>query len=273
MLPMRKVLILLALPVALYLAVVAAMFACQRDLQYLPSHRAPLPSEAGFDEATEYALAAADGTRILLWFAPPEAGQPTVLFLHGNAGEMADRAGRWRAYRAAGLGTAFLEYRGYGGSDGKPTEAGLHQDADAALDWLEMRGIAPARVAVVGESLGTGVAVRLAADRPVGALVLGAPFTSAADVAARAWPWLPVRLLMRDTYPSVDRIARVTAPLLVLHGDADLVVPFDLSEALFAAAPGRKEFLPLSGQGHAALDDPAAWAAEIAFIARTLPPG
>jgi pimeloyl-ACP methyl ester carboxylesterase len=159
-------------------------------------------------------LAAADGTRgLILWFAPAaEAGQPTVLFLHGNAGEMADRspaAGGPIAPRV--WAAAFLEYRGYGGSDGTPTESGLHQDADAALDWLEMRGIAPARVAVVGESLGTGVAVRLAADRPVGALVLGAPFTSAADVAARAWPWLPVRLLMRDTY-RIGRPHRPGAP-------------------------------------------------------------
>ena len=270
---MRILLIAALVLCGLYLVVAGAMFAFQRQFQYFPTTRAPSPAEAGFSGATEVALTAADGTQVQLWHAPAPSGAPTVLYFHGNAGEMADRARRWAAYRAAGLGVAYLSYRGYGGSDGTPSEAGLHLDADAGYDWLLAQGVAPDRLAVVGESLGTGVAVRLAADRRVGALLLEAPYTSTADVAAAAYPWLPVRLLMLDQYRSIDRIGDVTAPLFVLHGEEDRTIPFALGRALFDAAPGPKEFHPAPGKGHDALFAPETWALEIAFIARILPHG
>ena len=152
--------------IGLYLAVVAAMFLFQRQMQYLPTNRAPSPADAGFDGAAEHVLTAEDGTRILLWYAPAPEGAPVILYFQGNAGEIADRADRWAFYRDAGFGTAFLSYRGYGGSEGKPTEAGLHQDAAAAFAWLKAQGIGAGSIALVGESLGSGVAVRLAAGQP-----------------------------------------------------------------------------------------------------------
>ena len=265
---MRLVLTALAAAAGLYLAAVAAMFAFQRQLQYFPTHRAPSPADAGFEDATEHVLTAADGTRILLWHAPAPEGAPTILFFHGNGGEVADRADRWAFYRDAGFGTAFLSWRGYGGSEGRPTEAGLHRDAEAALAFLAAQGLGPGSIALVGESLGTGVAVRLAAGRPFAALVLEAPYTSTAEVAARAYPWLPVRLLMRDQYRSIDVIARIEAPLFVFHGEADRTIPFDLGLALFEAAPAPKEFSPAPGRGHEAIYDPATWQQEAGFIWR-----
>jgi hypothetical protein len=198
---------------------------------FYPSTRAPSPAEAGFTDATEIALTAADGTAILLWYAAAAPGQPTVLHLQGKGGEIADRRKRWAFYRAAGVGTAFLSYRGYGGSAGSPSDAGLHQDADAALAWLLAQGVPPGRIAVVGEPLGTGVAVRLTADHDVGAMVLEAPYTSLADLAARRFPFVPARLLIRDPFPSLDRIARVTEPLPILHGTADTRMPLAMGEA------------------------------------------
>lgn len=254
-----------------YALVCAAMFLTQRQLQYFPSRLAPTPAAAGFEGVTEVALTAADGTALVLWHSPAPPGAMTLLYLPGNAGEIADRPRRWAAWRAAGLGVAYLSWRGFGGSGGTPTEAGLHQDADAAYDWLLAQGVTPDRLAVVGESLGSGVAVRLAADRPVAALMLEAPYTSTAEVAARRYPWLPVRLLMLDQFRSVDRIGRVTAPILIQHGTADATIPFDLGQALYAAAPEPRSFRAVPGAGHEISSDPATWAAEIAFL-RALPP-
>jgi hypothetical protein len=259
--------------ILVYGAVVAAMVLLQRQLQYAPTRRAPAPAEAGFEGASVVSLAAADGVALEMWHAPAPAGRPTILYLHGNAGEIADRPRRWAFYRQAGFGVAFLSYRGFGGSGGAISEAGLHRDADAAHAWLLAQGVAADRLAVVGESLGTGVAVRLAADQPVGALLLEAPFTSAADIAAARYPWLPVRLLMRDPFPSRDRIARVAAPILIQHGETDAVIPFASGRALFDAAPEPKTFIARPGLGHDALFDPETWAAERDFLNRLWPPG
>lgn len=256
---------------ALYILAVATLFLVQRQLIYSPTNNAPSPANAGFAGTTEYKLTAADGTRIVLWYAPAKPGAPTILYFHGKGGEIADRPQRWAAYRAAGLGTGFLSYRGYGGSQGSPTETGLHQDADAAYDWLMSQGIPPDQIVVVGESLGTGVATRLAADKQTGALILEAPYTSVADVAARRFPWLPARLLILDPFPSLDRIRKVDEPLLILHGTADTRVPTAMSQDLLEAAAGPKEIVLFPGKGHVDLFGPDLWARELQFIARQFP--
>ncbi len=258
--------------VAGYLALCGAMLLFQRNLQYFPGQNAPSPAAAGFDAVTEVALVAADGTPLQMWYSAAPPGAPTVLYLQGNAGEIADRPKRWAFLREQGFGVAFLSYRGFGGSGGTISEPGLHMDADAAYDWLMAQGVAPDRLAVVGESLGTGVAVRLAADRPVGALLLEAPYSSAADVAAHRFPFVPVRLLMHDQFPSADRIARVNAPILIQHGERDLVIPFSLGRALYDAAPQPKEFRQVPGHGHELVSEPGIWQAEADFIRRHMGP-
>lgn len=258
--------------VAGYLAMCAAMFLLQRDLMYFPTRKAPAPAAAGFAGVTEVALRAADGTPLVMWYSPAPPGAPTVLYFHGNAGEIADRPKRWAFLRAQGFGVAFLSYRGYGGSGGTISEGGLHMDADAAYDWLLAQGVPPGRLAVVGESLGSGVAVRLAAERPVGALLLEAPYSSAADIAARRYPFLPVGLLMLDQFPSSERIGRVTAPILIQHGERDLVIPFAFGRALHDAAPEPKTFIARPGRGHELVSEPETWQAEADFIRAVMGP-
>jgi fermentation-respiration switch protein FrsA (DUF1100 family) len=255
-----------------YLMMCGAMFLLQRDLQYFPTQDAPTPAEAGFDGVTEVALTAADGTSVQMWYSPAPPGAPTVLYFQGNAGEIADRSKRWAFFRAQGFGVAFLSYRGFGGSGGTITETGLHMDADAAHDWLLAAGVAPDSLALVGESLGSGVAVRLAVDRPVGALLLEAPYSSATDVASRRYPFLPVRLLMLDQFRSIDRIAQVRAPILIQHGERDLVVSFSQGQALFDAAPEPKTLIGRAGRGHELVSEPETWQAEADFIRSVMAP-
>jgi hypothetical protein len=255
-----------------YVSAVSGLYAFQRDLQYLPGRADPAPESLGLTGVERHVLPTPDGERLVLWWSPPPPGRPVVLFLHGNAGAMADRAERLAFYQARALGAAFLSYRGYGGSTGRPSEAGLQTDARAAHDFLRARGIPADRIVLVGESLGTGVAVPLAASQPVGAVVLEAPFTAAVDVAARAYPFVPVRLLMRDRFLSRDRIGRIGAPLLILHGKADRVIPYAMGQALFAMASQPKTLVSLGPVGHEALSDPATWALGADFIDRLFPP-
>jgi fermentation-respiration switch protein FrsA (DUF1100 family) len=142
-----------------------------------------------------------------------------------------------------------VAYRGYDGSTGHPTEAGLHQDALAAYGWLTQR-IAPADIVIHGFSLGSGVAVRLASEKPARALILEAPYTAVVDVAAQAAPWAPVRWLMLDQYRSRDWIGKISLPLLVIHGDADSVVPFTQGQKLFSMAHKPKTFVRMDGSNH-----------------------
>jgi uncharacterized protein len=195
-----------------------------------------------------------------------------ILFLHGNAGEIADRADRFAFYRSRGYSVAFLSWRGYGGSTGRPTETGLLTDAKTAYDHLRGLGIAPSRIVLVGESLGTGLAVMTAAQNPVGAVILEAPYSAAVDIARAAYPWLPVGLLMKDQFRSRDYIASIRAPLLILHGDDDRVIPQGSGLRLFEAATDPKTFLSLGSVGHEALFSPDTWAQEAKFIDRTIGP-
>ncbi len=251
----------------IYLLVLAGMFMLQRQLQYFPDHSPRSPESVGLQGVKVIGLTAADGVACDLWVAPAETGKPVILFFHGNAGSVADRADRLRATLSQGFGAAFLSYRGFGPSRAEITEAGLIADADAAYAWLRAQGIAPGQIMVVGESLGTGVAVQLAARHPVGAVALAAPYTSTADVAAAVYPWLPVRLLMRDQFRSDLFIGQITAPILIQHGNADQVVPYRFGQALHALSPPGTQFVTLPGLGHEAIFAPETWAREMAFFA------
>jgi fermentation-respiration switch protein FrsA (DUF1100 family) len=264
---MTLLLRLVAVAVLLYLIAVAAVFAIQRQLQYFPGQTAAAPEAVGLTGVEVVPLATPDGETLVFWYAPAPEGRPTILYFHGNAGEISDRPLRFGFYRDHGFGVAYLSYRGFGGSSGEISEFGLITDALTAYDWLAAKGIGGQDIVLVGESLGTGVAVQVAAQREVAALALEAPYTATADVAAEIYWWLPVRLLMKDQFRSVDHIAGVTAPLLVQHGDSDTVIPFAFGQALFDAAPmAEKTFIRLPGQGHEALFTPEVWAAEVAFF-------
>jgi hypothetical protein len=181
------------------------------------------------------------------WVAVPEARVAT-LFLHGNAGNLTHRAYRVPEWRAAGSAVLLLDYRGYGKSEGRPAEKGLYADADAAYDWLATSGWRPQQIVLHGESLGTAVAVDLASRRECAGVVLEAPFTSGSDMAATVLPL--VGPLVFRAFDSRSKIERLRAPLLVIHGDRDGVVPFSQGEALFRAAPEPKWFWRVEGAGH-----------------------
>jgi fermentation-respiration switch protein FrsA (DUF1100 family) len=251
---MRAVRIGAAVAAALYLVVVAALFLGQRRLLYQPFGSFGAPADSGLPEMTAVRVRTADGLDNLAWFAPPRvAGAPTVVFFHGNACNLSCWSYKARAFVDAGLGMMMTGYRGYEGNGGDPDEAGLFADARAALDWLAGRGIAGRDVVLYGESLGSGVAVRMASERPVAAVVLEAPYTTIADVARHHLPFVPVGWLLRDRFDSLARIQDVQAPLLIVHGDRDTLIPSMLGRALYAAAREPKRALWIADGGHSDL--------------------
>ena len=244
---------------------IAFMYLMQRLLMYHPEQQRTPPAEAGLPEAQEVVLDTADGEKVIVWHVPPKEGRPLVIYFHGNGGALRHRADRFHALAGDGTGVVALSYRGYGGSTGSPSEEGLIADAQAAYAFAVAR-VPAERIVVWGESLGSGVAVALASTQLIGRLVLEAPFTSAADVGARVYWFLPVQLLMKDPFCSDARIGRVTAPLLVLHGALDNVVPIALGERLFARANEPKRFVRFPNGGHNDLDRHGAFKAVQAFI-------
>jgi len=253
-----------------YAAVAFGMYVFQRKLQYHPEHKGLTPESVGIIGASIETLTTADGEKLILWHAPARAGMPTILYFQGNAGEIGDSPLRFNYYHSRGFGVAYLSYRGFGGSSGSPSEAGLITDASAGYDWLIARGVEPGRIALLGESLGSGVAVQLAAQREVGALALEAPYTSTAEVAAKIYWWLPVHALMKDQFKSIDFIAAVVAPLLIIHGEEDKLVPVEFGKRLFASASQPKELEIVSGLGHDVLFEETTWARETEFFARVI---
>ena len=249
---------------------VMLVYAAQRSLMYYPERLRTPPAAAGLSEAQEAVLDTADGEKVIAWLVPPHAGKPLILYFHGNGGSLRYRADRFRALVAGGNGLVALSYRGYGGSTGSPSEAGLIADAEAAYGFA-LRQVPAERVVVFGELLGTGVAVALAASHKVGAVVLQSPFTSAADIGAMVYWFLPVRLLMKDPFYSDRSIKQVTAPLLILHGERDRVVPLALGERLFALAHEPKRMVRLPFADHVDLDQYGALAAVLSFIEEVLP--
>lgn len=209
-----------------------------------------LPAEVGRD-VEEVVLETDDGLRLDAWYVQVAAHAPAVLLLHGNGGTRAERLPLARALAQLGLSTLLVDYRGYGGNAGTPSEEGLVADARAGLGHLEGRADVTG-VVYFGESLGAAVAVGLAVERPPVAMVLRSPFTSLADVAGTHYP-VPravIEASLPDRYPSVDRIGDVRAPVLVIAGRDDRIVPFEHGRRLFDAASEPKRFVAIDGADH-----------------------
>src|SRR4051794_32550336 len=202
-----------------YAAIVAFFYLAQAALLYPAGREKIGVREAGLPGFEDVTLTTEDGERIVGWYKPAEPGRATLLYFHGSGGSLPNRRDRAKLLTQDGRGLLIVSYRGYSGSTGKPSESGLRMDAQTAYTWLAAR-VPAARLVLYGESLGSGVAVRLATERRVAGLILDAPFTSAADVAGHHYWYLPVWLL-RDQYRSIDRIHELKVPLLVIHGDRD----------------------------------------------------
>lgn len=257
--------------IALYVLVAGAAWFGQRHLMYVPDPQRVLPSETGMSGVEEQVLATSDGEKLVAWRARASGGRPTILYLHGNAGNLAGRADRFQRYQRQGFGMMMLSWRGYSGSSGRPTEAHNVADALFAYDTLVASGVREQDVVVYGESLGSGVAVQLAGARRVGAVVLDAPYTSITDVAVLSYPYLPVRPLLLDRYESDRHIAKVTAPVLILHGERDSVIPVRMGRALYALAPGEKKLVLFPDGGHVDLDDYGAVDVVSGWLADVIP--
>lgn len=232
---------------------VALLWFGQRWLIYFPDDAPPPPHTLGLPNAEEVLIHTEDELALHAWFVPPAAvpsGQ-TIIVFNGNAGNRGLRAPLAGALARLGASVLLVDYRGYGGNPGLPTEQGLAADARAALTYVAAReDVDPMRIVYFGESLGAAVAVRLAVERPPSALILRSPFTSLTDIGQLHYPVLPVRWLLRDRFPAADLIARVQTPLLVLAGTADRIVPPDNTEDLFDAAMEPKWMARIEDAGH-----------------------
>ena len=234
-----------------YLAVLAILFLLQSRLIY-PAPQSVPPLTPGYEEVT---LETEDGLTLRAFYREADPGMSTALYLHGNGGTLAQASISNGALAQAGLGVLLLEYRGYGGNPGQPSEQGLYQDGEAAAAWLQDRGIASADTVVIGNSIGSGVATHVAlslADEgsPPAGLILVAPFTSLPDVVAETFWWLPVRALMSETYDNRGRLERLAPiPVLIQHGTVDNVIEDGHGRAL-ARIPERAEFQSFEGSGH-----------------------
>lgn len=202
-----------------YLGSLAVLYVKQRSILFpIPTVARSTPQAAGFSQAEEHVLTTSDGERVIVWHVPARSGHAVILYFPGNGDFLAGRVASFKDMISDGTGLVALSYRGYAGSSGQPSEQGLLRDAAAAYAFTTARYSAE-RIIAWGFSLGTGVAVALAAEQPVGKLILEAPYTSTVDIGAAAFRFAPVRLMMRDPFHSDQRISRVTAPLLVMHGE------------------------------------------------------
>lgn len=238
----------LCLAVSLLLLAGVGIYLLQRSLIYFPTTTRPDPQLFLTENMRPIQLLTADGLTLSSWYKAPEENQPVVLYVHGNAGTVGNRMYLTQKFVKAGLGVLLLEYRGYGGNEGSPSEAGLYEDGRAAMQFLSQQGIAEHRTVLYGESLGTGVATQLATEYFICALVLQSPYTSLADLARQHYPWLPIPL--RDRYDSLSRMRRIHVPVFMLHGTLDEVVPYSLGQRLFKQANEPKQWKEFPTKGH-----------------------
>jgi len=250
-----RTLVSLVLSIAIgFSALVVLVWLAQRSLIYFPARDTPRPADYGLPQAEVVHVTTDDGLELAAWYVPaPDAGTSgwTVVVFNGNAGHRGHRVGLAMRLAALGHATLLVDYRGYGGNPGSPTEDGLVRDGRAVWAYLASRpDVDLSRVAYFGESLGAAVAVQLALEHPPAALILRSPFSSLASIGRTHYPWLPVRWLLRDQFESINHIAHLGVPLLVIAGDADRIIPLRDTQRLFDAARSPKLLVVIEGADH-----------------------
>ena len=234
--------------IAIYLAFVVLVYFNQSHLVYFPEKQIGNTPEAIGLDYTAVNIATGDGETLHGWWAPVADAKGTVLFFHGNAGNISHRIDYLTMFKQLGYNTLLFDYRGYGQSSGTPSESGTYLDAQAAWRYLiEIQGIGPERIVLFGESLGGAVAAWLAAREKPGLLALVSTFTSAPDLAAEIYPFLPVRWISRFDYNTLEFLQSITCPVFIAHSPQDEIIPYRHGQRLFQAAPEPKQFLPLQG--------------------------
>ncbi|MBB71048.1 MAG: hypothetical protein CMF50_01460 [Legionellales bacterium] len=234
--------------VLIYVLVAVFLYLFQRQIIYRPGY-GPTGDHWALPKGETITLTTNDGLSLQAWYRPAQRNLPTLLIFHGNAGAINLRSYLVTPYLIHGYGVFLFDYRGYGGNPGKPTETGLYKDGEAAVNYLRQR-VKPRCIVYYGESLGTGVAVEMALHYPPAALVLQSPYSSLGDVGSYHYPFLPVKLLMKDKYTSIEKITRLHIPVLMMHGSSDTIVPAKLGERLFVAANQPKQWQSFEVHGH-----------------------
>ena len=235
-----------------YIALVCLIFIFQRHLMYHPIKTLATPEVIGLNNVQEVFGNSSDGVKLQIWTKQAQADFPTIIYFHGNAGDLADRAAKFSSFIDAGFGLVAVSYRGYGKSDGSPTEQGIYQDARAAIDYAKTKlSIPQNHLIYFGESLGTGVAVQMASELPPALIMLEAAYTSVETRSFELYPFIiGVKTLVLDKYDSLAKIANVHAPLLMIHGTNDNIIPLAHGKKLFAAANEPKNLIIYQGVNH-----------------------
>lgn len=241
--------------IAVYGLMAAYLYLNQRNILYVPAREMVEPHHYGLSDTTEVKLKGKDGIAVTAWFTPPTEDNNTVMiYFHGNAGNLADRTEKLKSFINTGMGVLALSYRGYGSSDGSPSEQGIYNDARATLAYAQELGFDLKNTLIYGESLGTGVAIQMATEYNVMAIVLEAPYTSIAARGKERYPFMPIDLLLKDKFDSLSKIKSVHVPVLIFHGYLDEVMPIHHGRRMLEAANDPKEARLFENKGHSDFD-------------------
>lgn len=243
--------------IATYLILLILLYSIQRSLIYFPTGYAPKPEEVGVPEMSVVKVQTEDGLTLKAWYRPPNQPEmPTVVYFHGNAGNIGHRAFIVRPFLNEGFGVLLLTYRGYSGNPGRPTEQGVYSDARAAIQFLKQQGVPSQSTVLIGNSIGSAVAVQMATEYGIAAIVLQAPFTSLGDVGQWHYPFFPVKWFTKDKFDSLSKAKKVHVPVLIIHGKSDRIIPPVFSQRLFEEFSEPKQLHHIPNKGHNDLFEP-----------------
>ena len=260
---MLKILLIIG---AFYVGLVFLLFIFQRNILFVPDRSKPNLTDSNVPEMSEVNIETKDGLTLLSWFYRGQAEKPVIIYFQGNAGNISDRDYKARFLIDNGFSVLLMGYRGYGGNQGQPSEEGLKSDGEAALAFAAKEGFKTTDIILYGESLGTGVVVNLGISSEFRGLILEAPYTSIEALAKKRYWFIPVGLLLRDKFDSINKVSQLNSPTLVLHGDADKVIKIDYGKQLYEAIPHPKKFIAFPGGGHSNLFDFGAGIKIVSFI-------
>jgi uncharacterized protein len=253
-----------------YFALVGLLYVKQRELVFAATNVNPPIAQLDLGDAVQIEIKTPDGEKLVGFYHAAKPSRPVILFFHGKGGKLLNVVKKLRYFAAKDFGYLAIDYRGVGGSTGVTSKDGMIIDGLAGYDWLIENGATSTSIVVLGESLGTGIAVAVAAKRDVAAVALGAPYTSIAAVAAERYWFVPVKQLLIDNIDPSSMIAEVTAPLFIAHGKLDTTIPFHFGQSLFEMANQPKRFLPIENAGHEALFHTEVWDSYLQFFELTL---
>ncbi len=247
---MKYFYILVASSLIIYLLLLTFIYLNQRNLLYLPSENNYLDDKINF-QYEEYFIEVEDNIKLKSWLIKKDLKKyKTLLFFHGNAGNLFNRTYKLNRFNELDLNILIISWRSFSGNPGEPTELNLYEDARKAVKWLNEKDVKSENIILYGESLGTGVAVEIAQSNKFNSIILESPYTSMEKAAKIYYPYLPIKLLLKDKYNSEKKIKNINIPILIMHGKKDQIIPFHMGKKLFETANLPKEFLSIDDDDH-----------------------